>query len=69
MGAVAVLGGIWEIVFCAPSRAQTGTGFMADLGSRIEGADLASLQRLVSQLAGPCQHDPGAALRTMNRQV
>ena len=36
---------------------------------RIEGADLASLQRLVSQLAGPCQHDPGAALRTMNRQV
>ena len=42
---------------------------MADLGMRIEGADLASLRRLVSQLAGPCQHDLGDALRTMNRQV
>jgi hypothetical protein len=42
---------------------------MADLGMRIEGADLASLRRLVSQLAGPCQHDFGDALRTMNRQV
>src|SRR6266566_4295211 len=42
---------------------------MADLGMRIEGADLASLRRLVSQLAGPCQHDLGDALRAMNRQV
>jgi uncharacterized protein YukE len=36
---------------------------------RIEGADLASLQRLVSQLAAPCQHDLGDTLRTMNSQV
>ena len=42
---------------------------MAGLGMRIEGADLASLRRLVSQLAGPCQHDLGDALRTMNSQV
>jgi len=42
---------------------------MANLGMRIEGADLASLRRLMSQLAGPCQHDLDDALRTMNRQV
>ena len=42
---------------------------MANLGMRIEGADLASLRRLMSQLAGPCQYDLGAALRAMNRQV
>ena len=42
---------------------------MANLGMRIEGADLASLRRLMSQLAGPYQHDLGDALRTMNRQV
>ena len=42
---------------------------MANLGMRIEGADLASLQRLVSQLAGPCQRDLGDTLRTINRQV
>ena|SRR2546423_13983614 len=42
---------------------------MADLGMRIQGADLASLRRLMSQLAGPCRHDLGDALGTMNRQV
>src|SRR5215475_3265695 len=42
---------------------------MANPGMRIEGADLASLRQLMSQLAGPCQHDLGDALGTMNRQV
>lgn len=42
---------------------------MADTGMRIQGADLASLRRLVSHLAGPCQHDIDDVLRRMNSRV